>query len=175
MRVWRSWLVLGMLLIPTAVRADDHRADLYGGASRGGGGSTLGGFHQTLALGSARPVSKDLSFVLADVSAHFGNDVTQVAVMGGVRWTLFAKREQKHKVSGRGLLGLVHSNDGAPGPKDFAGAVGVSWEYIPTPTEPSKGWGVRVQYDYVIRSDADGRESFSRLSGGLVYRFGQHK
>jgi len=181
MRMRLFCLVLGVLLVPTLARADDHWADLYAAFSGGGGASKLFGFHEAVAKGPARSAStnlKKLSFVLSDLSVHFGShddgtDVTQVTFLFGGRYTLL-KPEHKAKVSFHGLLGGVNTNDGGNKNTDFAGAVGFGVEYIPTPQDPNpaKAIGIRAQVDRVFRKGD--REDFWRISGGIFYRIGQH-
>jgi hypothetical protein len=184
MRIRLFCLVLAILLVPTLAGADDHWADLYAAASGGGGGSKLFGFHEAVAKGypvdpaKPRKLSK-LSFVLSDLSVHFGShdngtDVTQVTFLFGGRYT-FAKPHHKAKFSAHGLLGGVNTNDGGDKNTDFAGAVGFGVEYLPTPKDPrlGKGLGIRAQVDRVFREGERG--DFWRISGGIFYRIGQHK
>ena len=170
----RSWLLLGILLIPTAVRADDHRADIYAGFAGGGGASKLFGFSEAVAV--AIPKFKKVSFVPSDVSVEFGSHgdqgVTQVAYLVGARLTI-AKPRLRSKVSFHALGGNVYTNDGTPDKNNGAFALGAGWEWIPTPTKPSKGLGFRVQADYIWRTGV--RDDFPRFSVGAIYRFGQHE
>jgi hypothetical protein len=184
MRIRRSWFVLGMLLLPAAVRADDHRADFYGAFSWAHGSSLLG-FHESYSLLIPQVTSKDLSWVIGDLGLNFGSrdgsDVTKVTALTGPRLSLGLRQNKKNVLFGHALVGVAHTNDGDTDPTDFAVALGGGWEYLPKreSTEPYKPgesprplkplWGLRVQVDYVFRNgDTDG---FARVSAGLIYRF----
>jgi hypothetical protein len=172
MRLRLSGLVLAIVLVPTLANADDHRADWYGGFSGGGGGSKLFGFHESLGIGFPQTKAENLSIV-GDLSVHFGSsdagtDVTQVAFMGGARYT-FAKDNSRHKPSAHFLAGTVYSNDGGSGGKNGAIAVGGTYEFLlKRGAAPMSGWGIRFQIDYFNRAD---RSNFTRISSGIVYRF----
>jgi hypothetical protein len=175
MRIRLSCLVLGVLLVPALVRADDHWADFYAAFSGSGGGSKLFGVHEAVAVTSPGSPRHYLSFVVSDVSLHSGShdgtDVTQVTYLWGGRVTV-SKPQHKLKPYFHGLLGLV-TTDGVADGTNFAGAVGGGLEYLPSPTDRDrkKGFGIRTQIDRVFRS-GDG-EDFWRISGGIFYRFGQ--
>jgi hypothetical protein len=175
MRIRRSWFVLGMLLLPAAVRADDHRADLYGAFSWAHGSSLLG-FHESYSLLIPQVTSKDLSWVIGDLGLNFGSqggrDVTKVTALTGPRLSLGLRENKKNVLFGHALVGVAHTNDGDTDPTDFAVALGGGWEYLPNRPKlndpPKPLWGLRVQVDYVFRNDTDG---FTRVSAGLIYRF----
>jgi hypothetical protein len=174
MRVRLLLLAFMVILVPNQARADDHRADLYGGFSGGGGGSALYGFHQALALTSPQPGSKDLSFVVPDLSVHFGShdgsDVTQVALMFGGRLTP-VKENWRHTVSVQVLVGTVYTNEGGAGDADWAMSFGGLYELpLTTRSTPYYGWAFRAQIDYINRF-SDTRDDLPRLSAGLSYRF----
>ena len=185
MRIQRSWLAVAVLLIPAAARADDHRADRFGGFSRAGG-SSLFGVHVTdaITLPSRGMTNRDLA-LLGDLSVHVGSrtpgrsqgraddqhDVTRITFLGGLRWT-FAKdvadRQQQPKLLPfvHGLLGGVYTHDRA-NDASIAGGVGGGLDYVLRRGEPREAWATRVQVDYIV----SGQEDFVRVSAGIVYRF----
>jgi hypothetical protein len=181
MRIRRSWLVLGILLVSTTARADDHRADWFGGLS-GGRGSTLVGVHQSYALTLGMP---DFSVVVADFAVQFGShngsDVTQVPYMAGLRANFWKPDHKKHlffaQVLGGGLYrnsGVTSGNGGAKSGNDGAIALGVGWEFLPARQESGgqtigDTWGIRVGFDYIFSIGEF--DNAPRLSVGVVYRF----
>jgi hypothetical protein len=178
MRIPFSAFLCALLLSPAVARADDHRADWYGGFSGGSGASKLAGFYNAFAipLPSQNPRLHRMS-LLTDVSVQFGKhdgqSVSQVVYMAGAKYT-FARREQKNKVSAHILGGTEYYNTAGNASNTGVLAFGVGYEFIPAPTSSNllDGLGVRVQVDSVFRSGD--RENFWRVSGGLIYRFGQH-
>ena len=176
-----SWVVL-VLLTATVAHADDHRADLYGGFSWAQG-SSLFGVHESYSLLIPKVTSKDLSIV-GDFAVNFGSeagsDLTRVTFLAGPRVSHGLRANNKNVLFGHALLGLVYSNsDGIEQGKDFAFGLGGGWEYFPKrdPGDPKaippipvpNLWGIRVQVDYVFRSDD--AENFTRVSVGVIYRF----
>ena len=140
----RSWLLLGILLIPIAVRADDHRADFYVGFSGGNGASTLLGAHQEFAKVFPQEGAKFLS-IFGDFSVQFGShddkDVTQVTYMGGARATI-GKSDGRHKFFFHGLGGRVYTNDGVDSGNDWALGGGFGYECLLAHAQPFDGWGI---------------------------------
>jgi hypothetical protein len=169
MRVSRAWLVVAVLLIPSASRADDHFADWFLGFSWAQA-STLLGAHSSFAWTVPEPDWENLS-VVGDFSAHFGShDGDKVALLTylvGPRWSVAGDRSPKWLPSGHALFGGVTLNGGRDEGTDFALALGGAWEHVPPAVRKEGGWSWRVQVDYVVR---DG-DNFPRASFGLVKRF----
>jgi hypothetical protein len=168
MRIQRPWLVFGILLIPTAAGADDHRAGLFFGFSYAQG-SRLLGIHGSVEL--TLPEYEHWSMV-ADFSRNSGsqnqNDITRVPFLFGVRYTAAWQDSQKVVPSGHFLVGGVHAT-GAEDGTDWAFAMGGGLDFLPLRSKSREGWGIRVQGDYIIRlGDAD---NFPRVSVGGLYRF----
>jgi hypothetical protein len=173
MRLRLSWVALA-LFVPTLAAADDHNADYYAGGSGGGGGSTVYGVHQSLAI--EFPRWRPLGFVPADFSVQFGDEVTQVIYMAGVRYTWAASSPRMHpnKVILQALLGTVRTNDAATQltDNDFAVGLGAGYERV----KVIKGQNVafRGMFDRIKRS-GDRDEWFNRLSAGVSYRWGSRQ
>jgi hypothetical protein len=173
MRLRGYALVFGVLLLmPTAARASDHRAGIYAAVSDEIG-SILGGFYASGEVTLPKPRNYDVN-VLVDFGVHSGslddNELTRITLMFGGGWTFPQKPNQPHLVSLHGLLGFVdtdYDNPTLEDGKDFAGAVGIAWEFVPGRTDKKEGLGMRTQFDVVFRGDG----SFARLSAGAVYRF----
>ena len=184
MRSRFAYLVLGVLLMPAAARADSHFADFYGGGSGGGGGSTLGGFVFALGVTPEHliPGPCKLGFT-GGVSGQFGShdggrDVTQVVWGGGPRCT-FTKAEGRTFLHVHAQFNGVYTNDGSL-PNDKAVVVGASYDFafkrtvagpggIRVSNTHGVGFGVRGQYDRIF--NLGDRESVQRFSGGVIYRF----
>jgi hypothetical protein len=169
MRVRRLWLVVVVLLIPTAGRAHDHKADFFGAFSLAKG-STSKGAHEVLAV-SLPMLDHDLS-VLFDSSFHVGSEngqrLTRIGYMIGARYTFPGQPDvHKNRFSVHGLVGGVRSHADAQVDNDPAIAVGGGWEFVLRGDKAAAGWAYRLQADYVFRSDDD----FLRLSGGIAYLF----
>jgi len=179
MRILRFCLALGILLAPASAFADDHRMDLYGGVSGGNGASKLVGYYQALAIAfhGSNPKLNRLSIV-NDVSVQFAEHdtgkVSQVVYMVGARYT-FSRPPDSNKISAHFTLGTEYSNASGVGGNDGVYAVGVGYEFIPNPqsTKLLDGVGVRMQVDRIVRPGGENKD-FWRVSGGLIYRFGQH-
>ena len=164
----RPWIVVMVLLVPVAARANDHRAD-FCAAMSAARGSALWGTQLTLGLTSPKPSSQDLS-ILGDLSIHVGTHntltTTRVGFMGGVRWWAPGTKGHKHRAFGQVLFGGVREHAGAQSDADIALAPGVGYEFHPRGAEVHSGLAGRVQIDYVFRSGA----GFPRFSAGIVYR-----
>jgi hypothetical protein len=184
MRIRFACLVLGVLLVPGALRADSHFADFYGGGSGGGGGSKLGGFIVALGKGQTQPTTGDLKKVLfggvGSASVQFGShddgrSVTQVVWSLGPRFTFEKNRDSRNFYHAQVTLGSVYSNDGNA-TKDFTTVVGAAWDYVfgarpgGTTTTPHPGLGMRLQADRVFNLGKDDRDDIWRLSAGFIYR-----
>ena len=172
MRLQMSWVVFA-LFVPTLAYADDHNADSYLAASGGGGGSTVAGVHQTLAIEIPHWLHNDFAIVPADFSVQFGDRVTQVIYGAGVRYTLADNSgpngtpRHPHKGLLQVLLGTVYTNDAEANftNKDFAVTLGFGYEFVQTPRV-----SYRFMYDRIGRF-GDRDEWFDRWSGGVSYRW----
>lgn len=178
MRIRLICLALAFLSIPTLASADDHRWDGYFGGSGGDGASKLFGFHQAAAVALGRQGPWRKIAVVGDFSTQFGSHdgipVTQFAYMTGVR-VMASRREDTLKPFAHVLFGGVYSNDHLADPNDGAVAAGFGLDFVPTPTnrELKKSFGLRVQVDRFYRM-GDQRADFWRVSGGVIFRYGQH-
>jgi len=193
MRVRLTCLLSTLLLVPSLVYADGHKAGLSGGGSGGNGASKLFGFN----LGFEHKLPGDvpdlakykywwLGMVLADVSVQFGShegQVTQVTYMAGARVSL-TPRHADNKFFAHGLLGFSntnHLNHGAG--NDFVYAFGGGYERFKKRTpeqikanQTHEGLGFRTQVDIIIRDNDDfDLGTFTRVSAGIVYRWRLHQ
>src|SRR5262245_26712723 len=178
MRIRFACLVLGVFLMPSAVLADSHFADYYGGFSGGGGGSTLYGVHQSFFKEFVKP-SLRLVGVGADFSVQFGSrdnkNETQVIFMAGPRYTALA--HDRHVVNVEYLIGTAFTANGLDSGNQFlpwsAGAsydVVVSGETVDVNGRKTyTGWTLRTQVNYIHRKGVE--ENLTRASVGLAYRF----
>lgn len=172
-------LVLTLLLVPAAARADDHRADAYSGFSFGNGFSKVSGLYMAFALPmpSEKAALHRLS-VVGDFGAQFGRhddtSLTQVLSMVGLRYT-FARGEQSNKISAHVLVGTQYVNSSAQAENSAAFNIGMAYEFIKNPTSEKllDGLGFRVQADLIIRTGE--QDNSWRVVIGPVYRFGQTK
>ena len=173
MRIPRWLAAFLMLVAPAAAHADDHRADISGAISYAKGSKLLG-VHEAYA--QTIPGREQWS-VVGDFAVYFGSDdgrqITKVTYMVGPRLSL-GTQSPHHKVVPYALIGGIYNNDDLGGATDGAIALGAGWEYIQKPAvtgASSHGLGFRAQADYVI--NLGDRDSFPRLSAGLIYRFGK--
>jgi hypothetical protein len=175
MRVRLSSLFVALVLVPTLSFADSHKADLYGGGSGGTGASSVGGVHGSIAWDL-----KDyprFSVVVADFSTQFGShqgkDLTQVSYLWGARVWL-NRAGSRNKAFVQVLGGGVYYNDGTPasGAKPAIGFGGAYELGLGEPVKTSTGtdcvWGIRGE---VERIKPRNRDAFTRVSGGVVFRF----
>lgn len=173
MRLRPVWLVVMVLLVPTAARASDHTASIFGALSFASG-STLTGLHGSLEVSwpTTQPFH-DYVAIIVDASgyggSHDGNDVTRTTFFVGGRG-IYRIPGTNHIASGQVLLGIVRSQVAAAKDNNFASAIGGGYEYLlgdASRTSP-QGWGVRFQSDYVFQNTGDG---FARASFGVIYRY----
>jgi hypothetical protein len=191
MRIGFVCLVLGVLLVPAAAHADSHNADFYGGASAGGGGSTLKGF----VVGLGKDVDREDSDrwwtpgVVGGAGVQFGGhdasnrDITQVVWGVGPRLTI-AKPDWRQFIHAQFQVVGVYTNDGLffnkeghPAPNDLGYVVGAGYDYVFSHGLGSissavitrhPGLGIRVEADRVFNHGD--RSSVWRLSAGVIYR-----
>jgi hypothetical protein len=184
MRLRLSWVVFALLFAPNLAFADRHWTDNYIGFSWGGGGSTVFGVHDSVSI-VFKPHAP-LSFVPADFSVQFGDEVTQVIYMFGARYTWAPWRAvdqanpeggmHANKVLLQALFGTVRTNDAALingaatrlTDNDKAFALGAGYEWV----KVIKGQTLAFRgiYDRIKRS-GDRDESFNRFSAGVAYRW----
>jgi hypothetical protein len=170
MRMRRLWLVLGILLVPTLVHADDHRARAFFAMSQAYQ-SILGGFYGS--FDATTPVMDRDVGVLGELSVYAGShddiDETNVTFLLGPTVALFPKPNQASVFSGHLLLGVVNS-DREGNSDDHTGfglVVGGAWDYSPGRARDASGFGARVQVDWVW---GEGRAAnFLRTSVGGTY------
>ena len=172
MRIRRLWLVLVLLLVPTAARAHDHFADVCFGVSLA---------HESILVGPFATVSKTFKTstdsklrnvsLIGDLSTHWGShddiDVRRVFFMGGLRYTFAGESHQKHLPFVEVLLGGAHNDDddGSDADADPALAIGAGYEHVMSGSPG--GWGIRVQGGYIVRPG----DITPRISVGFVKRF----
>jgi hypothetical protein len=178
MRTRLLGFVLGLLAVPSLALADSHRWDGFIAGGGGNGASTLFSFHQTASIfpfyGKDGTLT-NISFV-ADWATQFGKHddgtrVTQFPLAFGGRYTqpLGAGNFQPYAQ----LLGSwIYTNDGAPDATDGALVFGFGLDWVKSPHGASTGYGLRVAVDYFDRTST--RDNFWRVSGGVVFRFGQN-
>jgi hypothetical protein len=82
-----------------------------------------------------------------------------------VRYMFVARHDQKKVPFVQVLVGGTHVKTNGEGDADPALAVGGGFEYI-VKNSP-KGWGIRIQADYIVRPG----DVSPRLSAGLVKRW----
>lgn len=178
MRIRRLWIVLGIVLVPAAAFADDHKA-FFGGLSLVND-STLTGFRLSF---TGKPKDGNLHLV-GDFSTqsgtHEGFDVRRTTFMGGVRLDVIrrtqalmtgqqATEHPKHLVAVHALVGGVRDSSGDDAVTDGALAVGASYDFVARRFASGAAVGIQVQADYITRlGDAD---AFPRFSVGGVYWF----
>jgi hypothetical protein len=177
MRFWLPCLVVGALLVPNLVHANEHSADAGAGPSWGGGGSTLVGFR----VGAGIEIDERhlggfcCLGVVGDVSVRFGSPqskaVTQVVSMIGPRLTLAKK--WRHLPQVQVLFGNAYTNDGGTKENKAAVAYGAGYELVLGDARVGltsyRGWALRAQADRVVRSGDN--NDFTRGSVSLLYRF----
>ncbi len=171
MRIRCIWVILAVLLVPATAGAHGHNADSWAALSFDFSSALVGG-HGQQGITFPRPDSRNLGLLL-DVTIHHGEhegtDRTRVGFMGGVRYMFDQGRYPMLVPTAHVLVGLQHDAGPAGFKTEPAIAVGGSldFEFNRRP----QGWGARFLVDYVF-SDVD---SFPRISGGLVYRFGPQR
>jgi hypothetical protein len=184
MRIRRLWIVLGIVLVPAAAFADDHKA-FFGGLSLVND-STLTGFRLGF-TGKPRPGNLSLE---GDFSAqrgtHEGLKLWRTTVMGGIRLTFpydvrASRRPDQQATQGQpahprqifsvyALVGAARDSEPDEAGWNAAFAVGVSYDVVVVRSRSGGGLGVRAQTDFIARNDGS---DFPRISAGLVYFFGR--
>jgi hypothetical protein len=159
-------LVLAALLMPTAVNANDHRADFYF-ATAAAFASALGGFTFAPAI-TFTAVHPNLSFIgdLSFLKGEKDDDAAKIVPYSiGLRYMLGAHTNSTNIVSAHFLYGGTYTKTRGVGTKDHAFTVGGAYEYLPHGHETKAAF--RVQVDGVISND---NPSYTRISAGLVLR-----
>jgi hypothetical protein len=179
MRTRLLGFVLGLLAIPSVALADSHRWDGFIAGGGGNGASSLFSFHQTASIfpfyGRKDSILTNVSLV-ADWATQFGKHddgtrVTQFPLSFGGRYTQPLGSEHFQPYA-QVLGSWIYTNDGAADATDGALVVGFGLDWVKTPHGVSTGYGLRLAVDYFDRNSA--RENFWRVSGGVVFRFGQN-
>jgi hypothetical protein len=175
MRTRLSFLVVVVsLVLPTGLRASGHWYAAAATPSIDTGQSKLWGG----SLSGEKVLSKKNWTWLADFGAHSGahdtTTLTQYSALTGLRYTkplVYKLDRYAFQPFAHVLGGFVHTNDKAANSSEWAGAFGggVGVDYVFAPSG-----GLRGQVDYVSFWPDSGRDSFVRLSVGLVYRFEKH-
>ena len=177
MRIGNVCLGLVVLLIPALAFADSHRADVYSGASGGGGGSNLGGF--IVALGLTEIQQREPRNVLfggvgsasVQFGSHEGRDLTQVVWSIGPRLTFEKDQNSKNVFHAQVTFGGVYTNDGQ-GQKNMATVVGAAYDrafHTHEGKTPHPGLGLRLQADRVLIKGEERKDAW-RFSAGFIYR-----
>jgi len=172
MRIRRPWLPVVVILLgdPRAASAHGHTADAFAAYSflRG---SSLQGFHESLAVSLPRSNPADVKHVslVGDLGiragSHDGNDIDQNTFLGGIRWQFARTPDDKQVWFVQGLGGAAHSHGDTVRETDFALGLNGGYEY----DLRTKGWAVRGQVDYI----RTGGDNFVGFSAGFVYRYKQ--
>jgi hypothetical protein len=173
MRIRRPWLAVLILLSPSAAHAHDHFADACVAAAASFSNPVIG-FHVTFAK------------TVPELDAKFKEEVKRVSFVGdfswqgwdpgdgedkdvnfltGVRYMFVASHAQKKIPFVQVLVGGTHVKTNGVGDTDPAVAVGAGFEYILK--DSPKGWGIRVQADYIVRPG----DVSPRLSAGIAKRW----
>jgi hypothetical protein len=178
MRTRQSLLVLALLLIPAAARADRHNWEASASASAASGSELWGG---NLSLARTLYIRKSHLFSLfADYSKHGGlhdgASLTQTSAVFGGRFVPFRTLKRYPLLPGvkdpyryrvqffvEGALGVVKTSAQDTHGAWLAGG-GVDGLF-------SDYGGVRVQVDYFKFRPDSGRNDFVRVSIGVLYRF----
>lgn len=166
------WLVLVVLLVPAAARANDHVAGAGGGPGFCSDcGSKLGGIHAMFEV--SWPVGRlhDYFGIAADFSVHGDDKITRATFLIGGRGSYW-KSGTRHVPSAHVLVGQVRTHTAAGRDRNFAIAAGGGYEFLVGDTTSSDGWSLRGQVDYVHEFGID--DGFGRFALGVVYRF-KHK
>lgn len=178
MGIPRPWVILAVVLAPSAAGAGDHRFDLFlapltSGLNAKGSSAKLLGWHVAGAATTPAEKWRKLSYI-GDLSVHFlgdddsGADLTQVSFMVGPRWTFLSGDDKHHMPFVHVVfLGAVLRSKEAIQSTSGAVAVGAGYDFAPG---ENKNWGTRVQVDYIQPWGSDIRYSV-RASAGLIYRF----
>ena len=200
MRVRRSWLLLGVLVMPVGATAGDHKWSAYvaltgskisspqstptssvwnGGLSAGRGDHESGtrfGWHTAGEITVPNKfLGRPISFI-GDASAHFlrsdgSTELTQLTVMLGPRLALFSRGKTHTSAHVMGF-GFVQSSDTRLNvtTSRAAFAIGAGVDLIPAENGRK---GIRVQLDWIVPVGT-GLDSGLRYSAGFVYRYHNH-
>jgi hypothetical protein len=111
---------------------------------------------------------------VADVSAHYGHELTAYNFVIGPQYTFEVKNL---RIFAHGLFGKSRDRLSFPGtsqlePSNLARAIAFGGG-VDVPLGEKLSWRA-LQADYVITSNFDGTQHNIRASTGIVYRFGKH-
>jgi hypothetical protein len=172
MRMRRLWLVVGILLVPTLVHADDHRMRAFGAMSQAYA-SILAGFYASVDV-STPVMEHDLGWLGEfglTAGSHEDVDETNLTFLTGPTIALSPRRGKPFVFTGHLLLGIVNtdSDDDNRDHTGFGLGFGGAWDYSPGhAADPHKnGFGARVQVDWVWAEGA--AANFLRASVGATY------
>src|SRR5262245_29526804 len=176
MRGWRSWLVLGMVIVPATAGADGHKTDLYVGPGYADG-SNLFGFEA--AWGVPFPKHETMG-VVSDFSMQFGgDDEKRSTLLTGFRVSF--RKEHSWKPFGQLMLGVVQTTTAGSSRTAWVGGLGGGLEYFKTPYEDKTSHKGKKEFRIGFRVQAElthglGKDSelYFRSSAGVVVRFLQH-
>lgn len=112
--------------------------------------------------------------IAADVSAHYGREMTAYNFVIGPQYTFEVKNL---RIFGHGLFGKSRDRLGLPGssqlePSNLARDI-IFGGGVDVPIGEKLSWRA-LQADYVITSNFGGTQHNIRASTGIVYRFGKH-
>jgi hypothetical protein len=166
----RLWLALAILLIPTLVHADDHRAKAFAAMSQAYR-SILAGFHGSVDVTLPSLFKTKKVSVLGEFSVYDGEhddvDETNMTFLGGLSWVPKPDMDNNSIFSVHALTGVVRSEFNSDGLTKFAFAFGGAWDFIPSRPAHTNGFGARAQLDWVW---ANGEAAnFFRASIGGTY------
>jgi hypothetical protein len=179
MRTRQSFLVLALLLIPGAARADRHDWEASAAASRVSGRSELwgGNLSGTWVVRGHRRWGFFLD-VGKHAGPHEGSSLSQLAFYGGPRRTFPVSFRHAKNPTPYTLHRLQFFAQGLGGRLKTTGVEGFDWAAglgAGVDLLFSEFGGVRGQVDHVWFWPEGGRRSFDRVSLGLVYRFEDKK
>ena len=157
MRCSRFWLVVAMLLVPSAAWADGHRAIFFGLSFSNG--SLLTGVHGTFDAGPGDRVA-----IVGDLSWHTGDGTDRTMYAAGLRFLpgYARKTTSRHLVSVHALVGGARES----GDNSAVFGGGAAYEAVLRRTATARV-SLRIQGDVFGRTGAlDSFGRFSVLLGG---------
>jgi hypothetical protein len=169
----RSCLVLALVLLPAAARADRHNWEASAAVSAVSGSWLWGGNLSVAKMLHTEKQDKPHRWsVFVDLAKHAGphdsGSLTQFSALGGPRFLVV--RSLRHgedlyrlQLFAQAMAGVVQTS-GKGTDSAMGGGVGVDVLF-------SDFGGLRTQVDYVHTDRTSGKDGFFRGSVGLVYRF----
>jgi hypothetical protein len=174
MHIRRLWLALGILLVPTLVHADDHRARAFGALTQAYR-SILAGFHTSVDVTAPSLFKTKKLSLLGEFSMTTGEheddgvevDETNMTFLGGLSWVPKPDMDNNSVFSVHALTGVIRSEFDSNGLTKFALAFGGAWDFIPSRPAHTSGFGARAQLDWVWGNGE--ASNFLRASIGGTY------